>query len=379
MPLSCGMTTGNVYCGTVGSPLRQEYAAIGDVVNLAARLMSKAKRTVYIDEGSYSRLPEMIQSKLVALPEIVVKGKDEPMRPFKYFDIEDSFDFKDISFTVDTFPIRSACKDAFVGLLKYLKTTEDPNRSNHHHLFPTRENYVAKPDHMSFIVIEGPAGTGRGQALAWLKHNADNNEVRAIAIALSKMDAVIDYSALTKLFRLFLRDENFDNEARQTNMINQLLVDIYPKDRETLEKVAYPTMRSVLGVTCQLRGNNGRLLPFKTIRKIPSSIMFQCLSDIFQFLFSEQPVVVTVENVQFVDELSWQMLHEISRFELKSAFVMSCSQITLPTSIKINSVVDHYAAPNVSYGWIEHNLSKLLAYKITKHIILETYTFNEVS
>jgi class 3 adenylate cyclase len=54
--ISIGITTGSVYCGTVGSPLRQEYVAIGRTVNLAARLMGKAKGRVLVDAVTHSKL-----------------------------------------------------------------------------------------------------------------------------------------------------------------------------------------------------------------------------------------------------------------------------------------------------------------------------------
>lgn len=41
---SIGITTGYVFCGTVGPKNRCEYAVIGDTVNLSARLMSAAKK-----------------------------------------------------------------------------------------------------------------------------------------------------------------------------------------------------------------------------------------------------------------------------------------------------------------------------------------------
>ena len=39
MDASVGVTTGTVFCGIVGSSKRREYAMVGDIVNLSARLM----------------------------------------------------------------------------------------------------------------------------------------------------------------------------------------------------------------------------------------------------------------------------------------------------------------------------------------------------
>lgn len=62
--VSIGITTGSVYCGTVGSPLRREYVAIGRTVNLAARLMGKAKGRVLVDPTTYSKLSSNVTKQM---------------------------------------------------------------------------------------------------------------------------------------------------------------------------------------------------------------------------------------------------------------------------------------------------------------------------
>jgi hypothetical protein len=85
MATSIGITTGVAYCGNVGSSLRKEYAAVGDTVNLSARLMSKAHGRILIDEATYSRLPKTLRkTRFSRLPPMKVKGKDHPISPYEY-------------------------------------------------------------------------------------------------------------------------------------------------------------------------------------------------------------------------------------------------------------------------------------------------------
>jgi class 3 adenylate cyclase len=50
---SIGITTGQVFCGDVGSNARREYAVVGDIVNLSARLMAHASGGVLCDKDTY--------------------------------------------------------------------------------------------------------------------------------------------------------------------------------------------------------------------------------------------------------------------------------------------------------------------------------------
>jgi class 3 adenylate cyclase/tetratricopeptide (TPR) repeat protein len=79
---SIGITTGRAFCGAVGSESRREYAMVGDIVNLAARLMGKAKTLggILTDEATFVAASKHIEFK--ALDPIRVKGKDIPIAVF---------------------------------------------------------------------------------------------------------------------------------------------------------------------------------------------------------------------------------------------------------------------------------------------------------
>lgn len=49
---SIGVTSGDAFCGAVGSEERREYAMVGDIVNLAARLMVSADGGVLCDQST---------------------------------------------------------------------------------------------------------------------------------------------------------------------------------------------------------------------------------------------------------------------------------------------------------------------------------------
>ena len=88
--VSCkiGVTTGVVYAGTVGNARRCEYAVIGDIVNMSARLMSAAKKEtvngvtvdILCDAETHRDAASFI--KFAAIPPKKLKGKTVPMDVF---------------------------------------------------------------------------------------------------------------------------------------------------------------------------------------------------------------------------------------------------------------------------------------------------------
>jgi len=76
-----GLNTGLVVVGSVGSDLHMEYLAVGDAVNLAARLQAAAEPGQVLISESTARLVRAA-CELQPLGEISVKGKAEPVAVF---------------------------------------------------------------------------------------------------------------------------------------------------------------------------------------------------------------------------------------------------------------------------------------------------------
>lgn len=80
--LEIGIATGQAFCGNLGSPLRKGYSTLGEVVNLAARLMTYRKESgIYLEGGTERKIRSHFTTELIA--EAQLKGVSRPVPVYR--------------------------------------------------------------------------------------------------------------------------------------------------------------------------------------------------------------------------------------------------------------------------------------------------------
>ena len=82
LSFKAGLTFGNTYTGTIGGPERSEYSAIGNVVNLSARLMTKAKPgEILVDR--YINMKKKATYSFTKLGDFDLKGRSKKIEIYR--------------------------------------------------------------------------------------------------------------------------------------------------------------------------------------------------------------------------------------------------------------------------------------------------------
>jgi class 3 adenylate cyclase/tetratricopeptide (TPR) repeat protein len=82
---SAGIATGTVFCGVYGNDSRRQYTALGNTMNLAARLMQAAESGVLCDEATSRAAQSSGEIHFESNGEISVKGRSGAISVFKPF------------------------------------------------------------------------------------------------------------------------------------------------------------------------------------------------------------------------------------------------------------------------------------------------------
>eukprot|EP00595_Chromulina_sp_UTEXLB2642_P002031 CAMPEP_0196762888 /NCGR_PEP_ID=MMETSP1095-20130614/3036_1 /TAXON_ID=96789 ORGANISM="Chromulina nebulosa, Strain UTEXLB2642" /NCGR_SAMPLE_ID=MMETSP1095 /ASSEMBLY_ACC=CAM_ASM_000446 /LENGTH=926 /DNA_ID=CAMNT_0042114981 /DNA_START=2722 /DNA_END=5503 /DNA_ORIENTATION=+ len=258
---SVGLTSGFCYCGSIGATIRRDYVIIGDQVNMAARLMGKAKGRVLLSDILKENLPVEMQMHLIRGEEMKVKGVDHMIKPYVYNGQEISQSVVNDEHEGQTTVLRrhvrillstqldkisntaSAPADqarlTAVMSMKSIRSPESNSRMNVN---------ISVTNHAIFTVIVGLPGTGKSTAAQYFEQEARKRNIECIKIQSRPGEESRPYSIIRKLFLELVGISIFREEGQQRQVIRQIIKDAYPYSNDEVKETAALTLEIILGL-----------------------------------------------------------------------------------------------------------------------------------
>ena len=265
-----GLATGEVFTGLRGNPQRCEYAMIGDVVNVAARLMHAAGDGILCDLASCEGAATRFQFE--ALEAIAVKGRQRPVPVFRPISVSTGGPTDIVGRVLERRALRER-----------LETLVRENRGG-------------------VVILEGDAGIGKSRLVADGLERAVARGARAIVAAGDDIERSAPYHVWRKVFANLLGFEEMDGREGVERRVLALL-----ESHSELLPFA-PLLNPVIGLNLP-ETERSRLVPPRGRFVLTRDLLVQ----LFQSTTGGHPTLLVLEEAHWFDSASWALALGIQR------------------------------------------------------------------
>jgi class 3 adenylate cyclase/tetratricopeptide (TPR) repeat protein len=270
-----GVNSGPVFVGTIGNDLHMEYLAIGNTVNLASRIQNAASPGCILVSGNTYYLVKYFFN-FETIRDVAIKGKEEPIEAYELLDAkktESRFDaavLKGLSRFCGRAP-------ELAGLNKVLSKVENGNGQ--------------------VVGIMGEPGIGKSRLIREFRESLTPGEGTFFEGRCLHYGNSIPFKPLIDILRSFFKIEEGDTESRTKEKI---IAKARQLDEQMVSDLAFIYEIFFLNIEDKSYFN---IEPEHRRNK-----MFSTITRLLAKESSRQPVIIVIEDLHWIDEISEELL-----------------------------------------------------------------------
>jgi len=297
-----GLTYGTAFAGFVGSELRSEYTVVGSVVNLSARFIQKKKRAVtYIDQSIHKQTSS--RYRLLELKPRKFKGFKGKTPVFKLIGKRETIQ-------ISSFEGRMVGRDAELDLLvEYLEP-------------------IKKGKFGGIIYIYGNPGIGKSRLLHELIHRQE------LTTLILRNDSVLKkpLNPFTYFFNHYFEQGNESSQderkIRFKTIYQKLVGRIVSLSDAAIRERTIKELNRIESIIASIVGLFRDGSVYDMIPHQDRAVVTQmAIKDFFIALSLTEPIILLIEDIQWLDNESLDLLEILSRrIEDYPLIILACSR-----------------------------------------------------